>query len=474
MEQLSGLDAGFLSMESPRTYGHVTSVALFDPSGPHAHLSSESVRAVIEDRLHLLPMFRRRLVEVPFNIDQPYWIEDPDFDLDFHLRHIAVPPPGDRAQLGELAARIAARHLDRSRPLWEMYLIDGLEDGSICELTKIHHACIDGVAGSEILSVLLDLEPSPEPTPPPDAQWEPDQIPSPWTMLGRGAVNLVRRPAAGVKLLRDTIPALPSLGANLGVRLPMVGPARRDEVLARPTFQAPATPFNGVISPHRRFAYGGVELERVKRIKNAVGGTVNDVVMALCAGALRRWLVDHDALPTAPLVAMVPVSVRVEEHGALGNRISAMLAALPTNEADPRRRLELTRAEMAVAKEEHGAVPASLLQDFLNFTPPSVAGMASRVVTRTRLFERVNIPFNLIISNVPGPQFPIYHCGAEMQALYPLSPIADGVGLNMTLMSYRGSLDFGLIADRDMVPDIWALLAAVDAELDELEAATTA
>ena len=473
MEQLSGLDAGFLSMESPRTYGHVTSVAFFDPSGADAHLNPDSLRAVIEERLHLLPMFRRRLVEVPFNIDQPYWIEDPDFDLDFHLRHIAVPSPGDRSQLSELAARIAARHLDRSRPLWEMYLIDGLDDGSVCALTKIHHACIDGVAGSEILSVLLDLEPTPEPTPTPETPWEPDQVPNPWNMLGRGAANLVRRPAAGVRLLRDAIPALPSLGANLGVRLPVVGPARRDEVLARPTFQAPPTPFNGVISPHRRFAYGGVALDRVKDIKNSVGGTVNDVVMALCAGALRRWLIDHDALPAAPLVAMVPVSVRVEEHGAFGNRISAMLAALPTNEPDPKHRLELMQAEMRVAKEEHGAIPASLLQDFLSFAPPSVAGMASRVVTRTRLFERMNIPFNVIISNVPGPQFPIYHCGAEMKALYPLSPIADGVGLNMTLMSYRGSLDFGLLADREMVPDIWALLQGVEDELDDLVAATS-
>jgi diacylglycerol O-acyltransferase len=468
MKQLTGLDSSFLRMETPSTYGHVASLAIFDPATTPHPVGFEDIRALIEARLHLVPPFRRRLVEVPLGIDHPYWIEDPDFDLDYHLRHIAVPPPGDRHQLAELAVRISARHLDRSRPLWEMYVIEGLEGGYIAELTKIHHSCIDGVAGAEILGVLLDIEPEPAPTPPPVTPWQWEREPSQAEMLTRGMIGAATRPRVGLRLVRQTVPAFGTVMRNFALNAP--GVKRRDDVLSRPAVQAPRTALNGTITPHRRFAFGSLPMSSVKHVKNALGATVNDVVMTLCAGALRHWLVDHDALPELPLLAMVPVSVRDEsEKGAGGNRVSAMVAVLPTDEPDAARRLEAMKGEMSVAKSEHGALPASLLQDFAQFTPPSVLGTASRVAARARLMDRVGLPFNVVISNVPGPQFPLYSNGARMEGIYPISAIVDGVGLNMTLMSYNGNLDFGLVADREMVPDIWRLIDYLGEELETLE-----
>ncbi len=473
MRQLTGLDNSFLRLEGATTYGHVTSLAVFDPATAPHPVGYHDIRALIQERLHLVPPFRRRLVEVPLGIDHPYWIEDPDFDLDFHLRHIAVPPPGDKGQLAELAVRIAARHLDRTRPLWEMYIIEGLEGGHIAQLTKIHHACIDGVAGAEILGVLLDVEPEPGPTPPPAEPWQWEREPSQGEMLARGVIGALTRPRVGLRIVRESVPAVGSIMRNFALNAP--GVKRRDDVLSRPSVQAPRTAFNGVITPHRRFAFGSLPISSVKHVKNALGGTVNDVVMALCAGALRRWLIEHDSLPALPLLAMVPVSVRDEsERSAGGNRVSAMVAVLPTDEPDPGKRLEAMQGEMAVAKHEHGAVPARLLQDFAQFTPPSVLGTAGRVITRARLMDRVNLPFNVVISNVPGPQFPLYSNGARMLGIYPLSTIVDGVGLNMTLMSYNGNLDFGLVADREMVPDVWSLIDYLGEELETFEKLATA
>lgn len=466
MPQLTGLDTSFLSMETPTTYGHAASLAIFDPSGMDANLSLDGVKRLLEQRLHLVPPFRRRLVEIPLGLDHPYWIEDPDFDLDFHVRHIAVPPPGDRQQLADLVARIVARHLDRSRPLWELYLIEGLEGGYVAELTKIQHACIDGVAGAEILGVLLDVTPEPREIPLPEHPWRPERVPSAVEMLARGWLSVLGRPRAQARLLRRTVPLLPALARNLQV--PGLG-RPRDDVLSRPAARAPRTPFNGVITAHRRVSFGSLPLAEVKRVKGILGATVNDVVMTLCVGALRRWLIDHDALPGSPLLAMVPVSVRAgDQQGSFGNRVSAMIATLPTDEPDPVRRLRRMHEEMKVAKQQHAALPADLLQDFAQFTPPSVLGMANRVAARTWIMDRVNPPFNVVISNVPGPQFPLYTAGAQMLGCYPISAISDGVGLNMTVMSYNGNLDFGLVACREMVPDIWSLLEDLGEELRQL------
>jgi WS/DGAT/MGAT family acyltransferase len=469
MQQLSGLDNSFLSMETRTFYGHVSSLAIFEPG---TGLTLDDVKRLVGERIHLVPPFRRRLVDVPFGLDHPYWIEDPDFDLDFHIRHVAVPPPGDAQQLAELSARIAARHLDRSRPLWEMYVIEGLEGGYVAELTKIHHACIDGVSGAEILGVLLDIVPDPAPTPPPDPPWHPEHEPSSVSMFGRGAAGLLSRPRVGMRVMRKALTNGPALARNFSVR---IAPPRPSQLLSRPAEPTPPAPFSGLISAHRRFAFGSLPLADVKAVKQALGGTVNDVVMAMCAGALRRWLLDHDALPPAPLQAMVPVSVRTPEQvGTFGNRVSVMVAELPTDEADPVVRYRRMHDAMLVCKEQHGAIPADILQDFAQFTPPSVLGAASRVIARTRIMDRVNPPFNVVISNVPGPQFPLYSAGAKLKGIYPLSAISDGAGLNMTLMSYNGNLDFGLLADREMVPDIWTMIDNLTEELETLLKASQA
>ena len=464
MQQLSGLDNSFLAMETPSTYGHVTSLAIFEPG--EQSLEFVRVRELLVERLHLVAPFRRRLVGVPLGLDHPYWIEDPDFDLDYHLRHIAVPPPGDERQLADLAAELAAKHLDRRRPLWEMYVIEGLAGGAVAEVTKIHHACIDGVSGAEILGVPLDTTPDPPPVAAPEPPWRPEREASQWSMLGRGLGGLLSRPRVGFRLARRTVPNLGAVASNFSFELPSM--RRPQELLFSPGTNAPRTPFNGMITPHRRFAYGSLPLADVKSVKQHLGGTVNDVVMAMCTGALRQWLIDHDALPTAPLLAMVPVSVRTDEQrGTFGNRVSAMIAELPTDEPDPVERFHRMHDAMLIAKEQHRAIPADMLR-IAQFTPPSVLGMASRAAARMKIADRVNPPFNVVISNVPGPQYPLYSTGALLRGIYPLSAISDGVGLNMTLMSYNGNLDFGVLACREMIPDIWRLIDALGDELATL------
>jgi WS/DGAT/MGAT family acyltransferase len=353
-----------------------------------------------------------------------------------------------------------------------MYVIEGLEGGFVAELTKIHHAAIDGVSGAEILGVLLDAVPDPPPVPPPDPPWHPEHEPSSLSMLGRGTLGLLSRPRVGMRVMRKALRNGPALARNFGVR---IAPPRPQQLLSRPSSSAPQLPFGGMISAHRRFAFGSLPITDVKAVKQALGGTVNDVVMAMCAGALRRWLIDHDALPDAPIHAMVPISVRTPEQvGTFGNRVSAMVAELPTDERDPVVRFQRVRESMRVCKDQHNAIPADILQDFAHFTPPAVLGAASRVIARTELMRRGGVPFNVVISNVPGPQFPLYSSGATLQGIYPLSAIADGVGLNMTLMSYNGNLDFGILADRDHVPDVWNMITALGDELETLVKAALA
>ncbi|HTW21388.1 MAG TPA: wax ester/triacylglycerol synthase family O-acyltransferase [Mycobacteriales bacterium] len=459
MQQLTGLDAAFLAMETPAMYGHVGSVCVLDPSTAATPLTLASLTELIESRLHLIPPFRRRLVEVPLGLDQPYWIEDPDFDIEYHVRELALPAPGDDHQLAEQAARLHARHLDRRRPLWELYLIHGLSGGRMAIYTKVHHAAIDGVSGNDILTAVLDISPDGRPDdglePPPRIV---DPPPSTLRMLLHSAWSLAGHPLRGVRLTYGVARSLPTLAASPArPRLPVIDRLiGRDAhvVLASPSLRAPATPFNRAIGPHRRWAFRTIAFDDVRAIKNASGTTVNDVVMALCAGALRRWLQDHDALPEAPLVAAVPVSVRTEEQmGTGGNRVSSVIAALATNLDEPVERLESAHEAMRAAKEQHGALPADLLADVSQFAMPALAGQAARLSARLRLLERIN-PFNLIISNVPGPNVPLYYGGTRLVAYYPMSAIAEGQGLNITVMSYGGGLHFGLIADRDLVPDL--------------------
>jgi diacylglycerol O-acyltransferase / wax synthase len=467
MRQLTSLDAQFLALETPRQAGHVGGVAILDPStAPGGTLDSSDMKRLLEERLPLLPPFRWKLAEVPLGLDYPYWVDDADFDLDFHVRELALPAPGSDEQLAEQVARIFARPLDRARPLWELYVIHGLPSGHVAALTKIHHALIDGMSGAEIMGLLLDLEasgrelpPAPEPVP--------ETKPGDLEMLGRGLLGLPRYP---LRAIRSIPRAVPNIEDTPFGTLPGAGTIGRLTGRSRPSLRAPKTSFNGRVSPHRRFAFGQLALDEVKAVKNAHGCTVNDVVVSMCAGVVRRWLVEHSELPPDPLVAQIPVSVRTtEQTGTYGNRIMLMSAPLFTNVEDPGERLELTHAAMGDMKQRHSALPAELLQDANHFIPPAVFSRAARATFRLATSSPGRPTWNLVISNVPGPQFPLYMAGAELQANYPVSVITDGMGLNITVMSYRGRMDFGIVADRDQMSDVWCLIEWLEDELEALK-----
>jgi WS/DGAT/MGAT family acyltransferase len=478
LRQLTGLDAQFLALETARQSGHVGGLAVLDPSTrANGRLELADVQQMIAERLPLLPPFRWRLKPVPLGLDYPYWIDDPDFDLEYHVRELALAPPPTDAKLGEQVARIFARPLDRARPLWELYLIHGLQGGRVGLLTKIHHAAVDGISGAEIMSVLLDYTAEGRDPPPADDS-RTDAEPSDLSMLARGLLGWPRYVERVLRSLPSTLPNLedtPIIGdvpgaATLGrsaARIARALRGRPSRMLERTTLSPPRTSFNGRVSPHRRFAFGRLSLADVKAVKHAYGVTVNDVVVALCAGAVRRWLVEHEELPDGPLVTQVPVSVRTDEQrGTYGNRIGMMSVPLFTNEADPLKRLQLTHEALRAAKERHKALPAQLLQDATQFIPPAVFARAARVsfslaATRTPIW-------NLVISNVPGPQIPLYCAGARVEANYPVSVITDGLGLNITVMSYCGNLDFGIVADREQMRDVWNLIPWLGESLREL------
>jgi diacylglycerol O-acyltransferase / wax synthase len=482
MQQLTGLDTSFLTMETGGQFGHVGSLALYEVSGLGERSLYDAIGEAINQRIHLLPPYRRRLVEVPLGLDHPYWIEDPDFDLDFHLRHIGLPQPGDDQQLSDLISRIHARPLDRSRPLWEMYVIEGLANGLVGLYTKIHHATIDGVSGAEMTQVLLDRTRGGEPVEPPKPAGRPAAVPSTAEMLARGIVGaalnpgrVVRTAIRTVQSLRNNNEALGALARGYGFdRMPLAGPwlrKRGPQVDADPIPQTPApkTPFNRSITPHRRWAFFSMPLAEVKRVKSAFDVTLNDVVMAISASALRRYLEEKRALPKDSLIAMVPVSVRSEsERQEYTNRVTSILATLATDIEDPVERLQTIHQAMKSAKRMQQAVPANLLSDWSQVAAPALMAQAARIAARTKIVDRMNPPFNVIISNVPGPRETLYCAGAEMRTFFPVSAVAEGQGLNITVQSYQDHLDFGLIACRELVPDVWRFKDLFAQGLEEL------
>jgi WS/DGAT/MGAT family acyltransferase len=487
VQQLSGVDASFLNMETTSSFGHVSSMNIFDPKGAPGGGGYEITRALILEKMDELAPFRRRLVEVPLGLDLPYWIADPDFDIDFHVRQLALPSPGSDEQLAEQVARIVSRPLDRSRPLWELYIIEGLAGGRIAQLTKIHHATIDGASGAQMLATMLDPDPKYRPSGK-VATWDPEPIPTDAELLQKTALEYVRRPEKFVRLNVRMLRQLASSTRSGGLKSmadiasqPLPGPlgqALRDRLRggnevdtppALPVTAAPRTPFNRSITPHRRFAFTSIPLADAKAVKTKLGTTFNDVVMALCSATLRRYLDERGALPDEPLIAMVPVSLRSGQEGdTYQNRVSGLLCNLATNEKDPLERLMKIRASMNSAKEMHDAIPADLLQDYTLFAPPAIAARAMRMYSRTRIADRMNPPFNLIISNVPGPSQPLYSAGAKLLHFYPVSAVTDGQGLNMTVQSYNGSLDFGFISCRELVPDLWDMTGYLEDAMQEL------
>ncbi len=480
MKQLTGLDAAFLYMETPTTYGHVNGLAVYERPYPDF-----DPYAAVYERFgslvgHIEPL-RRRVVEVPFGLDHPYWVNDPDFDLDFHVRQIGLAPPGAADQLAEQVARIIGRPMDRSHPLWEVYVIEGLGDGRWAMLTKFHHATVDGAAGVIMLKMFTDESRDAEWAWEPVA-WTPEPLPSDSDLLKLTVGNLLANP---VKATRLSLKVVRNMAESAGLdslsgvvargRELIASTAGRSEEaeavadqirrVAMPITPAPPTPWNKSVGPHRRFAMRSTPLSNIKRLKEATGGTVNDVVMAICAGALREYLLRHDALPAEPLRAMVPVSIRTGlEEDPWTNRVSSIVAELPTDCDDPVERVARCKAAMQVAKRQMDLVPATTLTEATDVTSPVIAGAAIRLMAR--LSDRVNLPVNVVISNVPGPREALFFAGCKLDNYIPVSTISNGIGLNITVHSYEDRLDFGLVSDRDLIPDLWDL---VDLHIDEID-----
>jgi WS/DGAT/MGAT family acyltransferase len=460
MQRLSGLDASFLYLETPRMHMHVAIAAVLDPSAMPGGYSFDKIQELIASRVHLLPPFRRRLVRVPFDLHHPLWVDDPDFDIIHHVRRVAVPAPGGPRELGAIAGRINSTPLDRSRPLWEVWVIEGLEKGRFAILTKVHHCAIDGASGAELLVHLFSLDRVAPPLPPAAPPPTPESIPTDLDLVRHALLSRVRQPVQMMRLASRTVQAVRDV-----VRMrrdPETGPGGTP-------LTAPRTHFNAAVTAQRSVAFARLPLKDIKAVKNAAGTTVNDVVLAVCAGALRRYLQGRRELPAQPLIAVCPISVRngsSQNHSS--NKVSAMFTSLATDIDDPLQRLLAIRRVTRNAKEEHSAIGADMLQNWAEFAAPTTFNLAARFYTRMKLADRHRPIHNVVISNVPGPPFPLYLAGAELVAAYPMGPVMEGAGLNITVMSYLGSVDFGFMAGSTLMPDLWDLADEVEPAFDEL------
>jgi diacylglycerol O-acyltransferase / wax synthase len=453
-DRLTALDSSFLHLEDGASHMHVASVMLFDGSPP----GYDDLLEAIERRLHLVPRYRQRLAFVPLQQGRPKWVDDPHLNLRYHVRATALPPPGDEEQLKELAGRVFAQQLDRDKPLWELWLVDGVEGDRFALLSKTHHALVDGISGVDIISVLFDTSPEPAAPTDPGDRWLPRPLPTRAQLLGEALLE------------RGTIPA----EIARSVRAVLRGPRRvvegaRDAAVGVGAMAwaglnpAPTTPYNQPIGPHRRFTWVRADLGAVKGIKNELGGTVNDVVLSTVAGALgkhlRRRGQNTDGLE---LKAMIPVSVRADvERGALGNRVAAMMAPLPVWCQDPVARLDIVSEELKGLKSSGQAVGAQVLTQLTGFAPPTVMGQAARAVSRQRMF-------NLVVTNVPGPQFDLYLAGRRMLDPFPMVPLAKNQALGIALLSYAGKINFGLVGDYDLMGDLDDFADDLRSSLEEL------
>jgi diacylglycerol O-acyltransferase / wax synthase len=453
-DRLTGLDSSFLHLERDGTHMHVASTTLFEgPPPPYLEF-----RDHIASRLHLVPRFRQKLRFVPFGQGRPIWVDDPRLNLAYHVRHTSLPEPGSEEQLRNLAARIFSQQLDRTKPLWELWLIEGLKGDRFAIVGKTHHCLVDGVSGVDITTVLFDMEKEPKAPPePPEQEWQPSPEPSRAQVLAealveravsprevaRGAKRILRGPRRAIRKATETVAAAGSFAwAGIG---------------------APQTPFNVQIGPHRRFAWVRASLADLKEVKGELGGTVNDVVLAAVTGALGRHLRARGHTTVGlEMRAMVPVSVRTaEEHGALGNKVTTMMAPLPVWCEDPIRRLKLISRAMGDLKQSKQALGATLLTQLADFTPPTMAGQAARLQSRQRFF-------NLVVTNIPGPQFPLYLLGRRMERVFPMVPLAKNQAVCVGIMSYDGQVNFGLIGDYDSMSDLDDLALDLEASLEEL------
>jgi diacylglycerol O-acyltransferase len=459
LDRLSSTDVSFLTNESSSSHMHVGAIMIFEGPTP----SYEDLLDHIQSRHHLVPRFRQKLAYPPAQTGRPFWVDDPNLNLEYHVRHSALPAPGSEDQLRRMAARVFSQQLDRSKPLWELWLVQGLTRNRFALLTKTHHAVVDGVSGVDIATVLFDLNPVPEP-PPSDDAWAPQPEPSSVTLLAKGVedvarapVRAVRRlehavqhPESAVKQVRDAVEAVSEVGWNF----------------ANP---APKVPLNVEIGSHRRFAWVRSDLDRFKRVKDALGGTVNDVVLAVVAGALREWLRGRGIRTEGlELRAQVPVSIRAsDERGQLGNRLAVMRAPLPVYIADPVRRLEAVSQAMKGLKQSKQALGAEVISRFNDFAPPTLLAQAARINFSTRLF-------NLTVTNVPGPQVPLYVLGRELEDIFPIGFLPPNQALFVAIMSYNGGINFGLLADYDSMDDVDVIASGIETAIAELVDAAAA
>jgi len=456
-DRLTGLDSSFLHLERDSAHMHVAGCSVFAGSAP----PYDDLVAAIESRLHLVPRYRQRLAFVPLGQGRPVWVDDPHFNLRYHVRHTALPRPGGEAELKRLAGRVFSQALDRSRPLWELWLVEGLAGGRFAVLSKTHHALVDGISGVDIATVLFDTSPDPLPVAAPDQEWDARPLPSRAQLLADALLERATVPAEAARGIRATLRGPRTVARRAGRALGSVS------ALAWTGLQAaPPSPFNQRIGPHRRFTWVRADLARFKAIKNSLGGTVNDVVLAAVAGALGSYMRLHGRQTDGvDLKAMVPVSVRADvERGALGNRVAAMWATLPVGQADPVARLHTVSEAMVGVKQSGQAVGAEILTAVSGFAPPTIMAQAARLQARQRLF-------NLVVTNVPGPQFPLYLLGRELEAIYPMVPLAENTALGIAILSYNGQLNFGLVGDFDALADLEVLADELRSSIDELASA---
>lgn len=466
MDQLSAMDASFLYIESPTVPQHVLGVMLFDAAGSAGRFSVERFREVLEERIHLLPAFERRLVMVPLHMDHPYWIHDPDVDLDKHLHRLTLAAPGDLHTLGALVGEIGSELLERDRPLWELWLVEGLATGQVALVAKMHHSTLYGAAGADMMAHLLDFGPEGRDIePPPPAREE--NAPSTASLVARAALNTARRPARGMQALAGSTKRIGQMGG-------MVGRAVTQRSGVTLPFTAPKVAYiNGRLTGAREAAFTGVDFADIKAIKDAFGTKVNDVVLAAVTQSLRQYLLKRDALPSRPLVASVPMNIGAGQVEGT-DKISALLVPLPVLTEDPVDQLMEVAAFSRNSKGMIDALGTESISDVAELVPPLL------VVTGSKLYDglglsRLHPPLqSLVVSNMPGPPIPLYCAGARVDAVYPFGPLLPGAGLNITVLSNMGNLDVGLLGCPDLVPDLWEIADGFPAAVAELRAAAHA
>ncbi|MEH6549922.1 MAG: wax ester/triacylglycerol synthase family O-acyltransferase [Pseudomonadales bacterium] len=468
MQQLTGLDASFLYLETANTPMHISSVVIYDPStAPNGKVRFKEILKNTEARSCRVPSMTNVLVNVPMSLDHPYWRTEGSFDAEFHIRHMALPAPGDWRQLCILIARLHARPLDRSRPLWEMYIIEGLDNvegcpkGSFAVFNKVHHAAVDGASSAQIAVAIHDLSPDYAVAKKDVVVIKPEKAPSSWDLIVKSQINSIKKPFRFLSVARNTIPGVARTIAGL-----TTGKLER-------ITNIPRTRFSGTISPHRIFDAATFDFQEIRKIKNSVAGaTVNDVALAICGGALRKYLAHHDELPEESLVAMAPVNLRTEDQsGTGGNQVTQMTVALCSDIEDAYERLEAVHEGTANAKQLTNAIGAKAMTDYNQFIPATLTASAARLASSWGLANKIKPAYNCVITNVPGPQIPLYYTGARMVNSYGLGPPLDGNGLFHVISSYCGQLNVSVTSCREMMPDPAFYVECIEESFNELKEA---